>query len=89
MKYFEAPDVADIWLYQNQLRTTGALHLEEKNSTVIGYGIQTNNTQAKDEKSSDDPTFKYRIPLQVAAEREIARSLIGGIFCWFVLLKGL
>ncbi|CAM8920749.1 unnamed protein product [Rhodiola kirilowii] len=88
VKHFEAPDTTDMWLFENQLRTTGALHFEEYNATVISYGIQTNSTQASDAKTDDDPTFTYRIPLQVAAEREIARSLIGDPkFNWVVNLK--
>uniref|UniRef100_A0A7N0VH21 ABC transporter domain-containing protein n=1 Tax=Kalanchoe fedtschenkoi TaxID=63787 RepID=A0A7N0VH21_KALFE len=88
VKYFKTTGAADRWLFGNQLRTTGALHFEEENSTVISYGIQTNSTLAAALATPDDPTFTYRIPLQVAAEREIARSLIGDPdFNWVVNLK--
>lgn len=56
----------------------GALHFTERNGTVISYGIQTNSTAVARRGHYEDPTFKFQIPLQIAAEREIARSLIGG-----------
>ena len=68
----------DEWLSSNPMRCPGALHFEEKNSTVISYGIQTNSTSVLKRGLSEDPTFKFQIPLQIAAEREIARSLLGG-----------
>ncbi|KAL2520297.1 uncharacterized protein Fot_24220 [Forsythia ovata] len=55
----------------------GALHFIDRNSTVISYGLQTNSTPLAKRGSFEDPTFKFQIPLQLAAEREIARSLIG------------
>lgn len=57
----------------------GALHFVERNATVISYGLQTNSTPIAKRGDFEDPTFKFQIPLQIAAEREIARSLIGGI----------
>ena len=53
----------------------------ERNATVISYGLQTNSTSVKKRGQTENPTFKFQIPLQIAAEREIARSLIGGIMC--------
>ncbi|XP_056862383.1 ABC transporter A family member 2-like [Raphanus sativus] len=53
------------------------LHFKERNPTVISYGIQTNSAPEMKRGRFEDPTFKFQIPLQVAAEREIARSLIG------------
>lgn len=61
------------------MQCPGALHFSERNSTVISYGIQTNSTSVSRRGIFQDPTFKFQIPLQIAAEREIARSLIGGM----------
>ena len=46
-----------------------------RNKTVISYDIQTNFTSIT---KQEDQTFKFTILLQLAAEREIARYLIGG-----------
>ena len=78
VRSFAAPDDVDAWLMANPLRTPGALHFKKRNPTVISYGIQTNSTPEIRRGRFEDPTFKFQIPLQVAAEREIARSLIGG-----------
>lgn len=74
----------DAWLYANPLTSPGALHFVERNATVISYGLQTNSTPAAKRGDFEDPTFKFQIPLQIAAEREIARSLIGGIIYHFI-----
>ncbi|KAJ0985553.1 hypothetical protein J5N97_003909 [Dioscorea zingiberensis] len=85
---FTTADEVDAWLGSNQLRCPGALHFIERNSSVISYGIQTNSTPVAKRGKYEDPTFKYQIPLQIAAEREIARSLIGDPnFSWVVGLK--
>ena len=65
----------------------------DRNATVMSYGIQTNSTPEMNRGRFEDPTFKFQIPLQVAAEREIARSLIGGVmhmlsFCLIFVLLG-
>lgn len=60
------------------MQCPGALHFWERNATTISYGIQTNSTPLAKRGNFEDPTFKFQIPLQLAAEREIARSLIGG-----------
>lgn len=75
---FETPDDVDVWLLNNPTRASGALHHTVQNATVISYGIQTNSTPVARRGDYEDPTFKFYIPLQLAAEREIARSLIGG-----------
>nr|GLL35566.1 ABC transporter A family member 9-like [Ipomoea trifida] len=71
------------------MRTPGALHFEEKNATVISYGVLTNSsTYIEVPRQIEDPTFKFRIPLQLAASREIARSLIGdSTFSWNIGFK--
>ncbi|XP_074567442.1 ABC transporter A family member 2-like [Curcuma longa] len=74
---FGTPDEVDAWLESNPMRCPGALHFVERNSTVISYGIQTNSTAVGRRGNYEDPTFKFQIPLQVAAEREISRHLIG------------
>ncbi|KAJ3687336.1 hypothetical protein LUZ61_016500 [Rhynchospora tenuis] len=85
---FETPADVDKWLLDNPMHCPGALHFTVKNATVISYGIQTNSTGVSRRGDYEDPTFKFQIPLQVAAEREIARSLIGDPnFKWNVGIK--
>lgn len=80
----------DEWLLSNPMHCPGALHFVERNATVISYGIQTNSTPAAKRGNYEDPTLKFQIPLQLAAEREIARSLLKGInmitYLWFCVL---
>ncbi|XP_042499405.1 ABC transporter A family member 2-like [Macadamia integrifolia] len=88
VKSFRTSDELDDWLYKDPMHCSGALHFFERNSTVISYGIQTNSTSVAKRGRYEDPTFKFQIPLQIAAEREIARSLIGDPnFSWVVGLK--
>lgn len=88
VKSFATDEEVDEWLFVNQQRVPGALHFLEKNSTVISYGLQTNSTPVEIRGQYEDPTFKFQIPLQIAAEREIARSLIGDPnFSWIVGFK--
>lgn len=75
---FRTRDEVDDWLFKNPMRCPGALHFVERNASVISYGIQTNSTPVANRGVFEDPTFTFQIPLQLAAEREIARSLIGG-----------
>ncbi|THG23011.1 hypothetical protein TEA_000050 [Camellia sinensis var. sinensis] len=78
----------DQWLFSNSMQCPGALHFVERNAIVISYGLQTNSTLVGKQDHFEDPTFKFQIPLQIAAEREIARSLIGDPkFSWVVSLK--
>ncbi|KAF5459766.1 hypothetical protein F2P56_019686 [Juglans regia] len=74
---FRTPNDVDAWLVNNPMRCPGALHFVQRNATIISYGIQTNSTPAAVRGNYEDPTFKFQIPLQIAAEREIARLLIG------------
>lgn len=78
MKSFRTKSQADAWLFRNPLRCPGALHFAIVNKTVISYGIQTNFTATSKRGKREDLTFKFFIPLQIATEREITRSLIGG-----------
>ncbi|KAM1099857.1 hypothetical protein ACFX15_006173 [Malus domestica] len=88
VKSFRTTAEVDAWLYSNPMHCPGALHFVERNATVISYGIQTNSTPVAKRGQYEDPTFKFQIPLQIAAEREIARSLIGDPnFSWFVAFK--
>ena len=81
---FATPAEVDQWLQANPLQCTGALHFilgnSSSNSTVqrLGYGIQTNSTTNPKWGYYEDPTLKFQMPLQIAAEREIARHLMGG-----------
>ncbi|XP_044477584.1 ABC transporter A family member 2-like [Mangifera indica] len=85
---FRTKTEVDEWLFDNPLRCPGALHFVDRNATVISYGIQTNSTSVERGGVYEDPTFKFQIPLQIAAEREIARLMIGDPnFSWVVGLK--
>ncbi|KAF3437772.1 hypothetical protein FNV43_RR20528 [Rhamnella rubrinervis] len=85
---FGTKQEVDAWLSSNPMRCPGALHFVERNATVISYGLQTNSTPVAVRGIYEDPTFKFQIPLQIAAEREIARSLIGvPNFSWVVEFK--
>ncbi|OAY80034.1 ABC transporter A family member 2, partial [Ananas comosus] len=85
---FRNSDEVDAWLLSDPMRCPGVLHFVERNATVISYGIQTNSTAVARRGTYEDPTFKFKIPLQIAAEREIARSLIGDPnFSWMVGFK--
>lgn len=88
VKSFRTTQEIDEWLLANPMRVPGALHFVARNATVISYGIQTNSTPEAKRGLFEDPTFKFQIPLQIAAEREIARSLIGDSnFSWVVGFK--
>ncbi|XP_057952553.1 ABC transporter A family member 2-like [Malania oleifera] len=88
VKSFSTSEEVDAWLFSDPMRCPGALHFIERNATVISYGLQTNSTPANKRGHFEDPTFKFQIPLQIAAEREIARSLIGDPkFSWVVGFK--
>lgn len=85
---FRNTSEVDEWLFSNPMQCPGALHFLERNATVISYGIQTNSTPVSKRGNYEDPTLKFQIPLQLAAEREIARSLIKDPdFNWLVSLK--
>ncbi|CAH2043969.1 unnamed protein product [Thlaspi arvense] len=74
---FKVPEEVDSWFLSHPLQVPGALHFAEMNASVISYGVQTNSSSEKKRGRVEDPTFKFLVPLQIAAEREIARSLIG------------
>ncbi|CAN7118414.1 unnamed protein product, partial [Brassica rapa subsp. narinosa] len=77
VKSFKGPEEVDAWFTSHPLHAPGALHFTERNATVISYGVQTNSSLATKRGRTEDPTFKFLVPLQIAAEREIARFLIG------------
>ncbi|KAK2995142.1 hypothetical protein RJ640_010569 [Escallonia rubra] len=88
VRSFGTSSEVDDWLFNDPMRCPGALHFIDRNATVISYGIQTNSTPLAKRGNFEDPTFKFQIPLQIAAEREIARSLIGDSnFIWDVSFK--
>lgn len=88
VKSFRDKDEVDQWLFRNPMQCPAAVHFVEKNGSVIGYGIQTNSTSLQKRGRFEDPTLSFQIPLQLAAEREIARYLIGDpSFKWNVFLK--
>ncbi|KAK9040034.1 hypothetical protein V6N11_015214 [Hibiscus sabdariffa] len=88
VKSFRTTGDVDEWLFNNPMHVPGALHFSELNGSVISYGLQTNSTAMRRRGQYEDPTLKFQIPLQVAAEREIARSLIGNPnFGWTVEFK--
>lgn len=64
----------DTWLLQNPYRSTGALHFRDT-PAGLGYGVQVNTTGKQVRGVYEKENFKHQLPLQVAAERELARFL--------------
>ncbi|XP_024171029.2 ABC transporter A family member 2 [Rosa chinensis] len=88
VKGFKSRDEVDKWLADNQKICPGALHFAVRDDKVISYGVQTNSTHVAKRREFEDITMKFQIPLQIAAEREIARVLIGDPkFSWNVAFK--
>ena len=79
VKSFKEKDEVDAWLFSNPMRCLEALHFSERNDIVISYDLQTNSTSLQQRGKYEDPTALFQLPLQLAAEREIARYLIGGV----------
>ena len=79
VKSFRTQEEVDDWLFRNPMQVPGALHFVDVSPSLITYGLQTNSTPVVRRGHYEDPTFKFQIPLQIAAEREIARSIIGGL----------
>ncbi|KAB5524858.1 hypothetical protein DKX38_022607 [Salix brachista] len=77
VKSFRTQGEVDDWLFRNPMQVPGALHFVDVSPSLITYGLQTNSTPVVRRGHYEDPTFKFQIPLQIAAEREIARSIIG------------
>ncbi|KAI7993468.1 hypothetical protein LOK49_LG11G00024, partial [Camellia lanceoleosa] len=80
----------------NHLQETAVNHV--KSAGLLGDGFGSTPEMCKknliwvvtkmQQGHFEDPTLKFQIPLQIAAEREIARSLIGDPnFSWAVSLK--
>ena len=76
---FRTPGEVDDWLFSNPLRCPGALHMLQKGPTVLSYGLQVNSTNTAKRGPFEHPISKFQIPLQIATERELARSLLAGI----------
>ncbi|KAK9669274.1 hypothetical protein RND81_13G120800 [Saponaria officinalis] len=87
VKSFGTPAEVDAWLFNDPLRCPATVHFAEKNATVISYGVQANFTRTVKGGIAENPTMKFLVPLQVAVEREIARSFLGDDFQWTVGLK--
>ncbi|KAL6175531.1 hypothetical protein ACLB2K_052170 [Fragaria x ananassa] len=88
VKAFRTPAEVDEWLLDNPKTCPGALHFTVRSPDVISYGVQTNSTQILRRGDGEDPTFKFQIPLQIAAEREIFRHLIDvPDFSWNISFK--
>lgn len=77
---FNTAQDVDKWLFDNPVRCPAAVHFTIVKGNKISYGIQTNSTDVVKRGVTEDPTFKFQIPLQIAVEREIARNLIGGTY---------
>ncbi|XP_056686465.1 ABC transporter A family member 2 [Spinacia oleracea] len=87
VKSFGTQKETDAWFLDNPARSPGALHIVDRNTTVISYGIQPNSSVLYI-VPFQQIFLKFQIPLQIAAEREIARTLIGDqSFNWTVGMK--
>ncbi|KAK4264228.1 hypothetical protein QN277_025436 [Acacia crassicarpa] len=88
VKSFSNAAEVDDWLFKNPLRCPVALHFTQQNATAIGYGMQGNSTFVQKRGQNQDTILAFQLPLQLAAEREIARYLIGEPnFSWRVSFK--
>lgn len=88
---FATPEDVNTWLLANPFRTSAALLFDFTAQGTLGYGIQTNSTAKQQRGKYEDPTFTFQVPLQAAAERELARhatqsecSVWGSIWCFVV-----
>lgn len=86
VKSFRDKGEVDDWLFKHPLKCPVAVHFGQKNGSVISYGIQTNSTSVQKRGQYEDPTFDFQLPLQLAAEREIARFLIGGMIIIIIII---
>ncbi|KAL9243221.1 hypothetical protein vseg_017134 [Gypsophila vaccaria] len=88
VKSFGTPAEVDAWLFNDPLRCPVAVHFVEKNASLLSYGVQANFTSTVKGGITENPTLKFLVPLQVAVEREIARSILGDAnFSWTVGLR--
>lgn len=77
MKSFATKDELNNWLKENPMRVPGVLHFIEINSMEIRFGLQTNSSSyVSIGKQTEDPNYKFRIPLRYAASRAISTSLL-------------
>lgn len=79
VRSFRTQDEVDAWFLSEPMQAPAALHFQVVSSTLITYGLQSNSTPIVRRGQYEDPTFKFQIPLQIAAEREIARSILNGM----------
>uniref|UniRef100_A0A6N2NHT2 ABC transporter domain-containing protein n=1 Tax=Salix viminalis TaxID=40686 RepID=A0A6N2NHT2_SALVM len=85
VRSFRTQDDVDAWFLSEPMQAPAALHFQAVSSTWITYGLQSNSTPIVRRGQYEDPTFKFQIPLQIAAEREIARSILNASsFNWKV-----
>ncbi|KAJ6358989.1 hypothetical protein OIU76_000667 [Salix suchowensis] len=85
VRSFGTQDEVDAWFLSEPMQAPAALHFQVVSPTLITYGLQSNSTPIVRRGQYEDPTFKFQIPLQIAAEREIARSILGApSFNWTV-----
>lgn len=78
VKSFERKEDMHKWLLANPMRVPGALHFFQTNQNEMRFGIQTNTSSYVNiGRQTEDPVFKYQIPLHHAASREIFRYLVG------------
>jgi len=64
------------WMAEHPEQTMGGLHFIPDladSPSGIGFVLQSNSTVKYFRNRFEDPNFYYQVPLQVAAEREIAR----------------
>ncbi|KFM23420.1 ABC transporter A family member 2 [Auxenochlorella protothecoides] len=72
---FPSMDDVNSWLQNNKEQTLGAYHFSPNGSSGMDFLLQINSTVKLFRGLYQDPTFFSQVPLQVAAEREIARYL--------------
>ena len=75
VKGFETLDAANSWLLDNPERTSGGLHFNEASPTTIDFVLQINSTVKFFRGKAQNPVDFIGMPLQAAAQREIARCV--------------
>ncbi|GAA0159193.1 ATP-binding cassette [Lithospermum erythrorhizon] len=79
VKSFRTKEELNEWLVKNPLTTPGALHFRQTKKLKLSYGVVTNTSSyLKIGQIVEDYAFMHQLPLQLAATREIARSLLKG-----------
>lgn len=82
VKGFADREATNKWLLQNPERAVAGIHFEVWNATSIDFTLQVNTTGRSFRGEAQDPILDSALPLQVAAQREIARWVASAHWGW-------